>query len=82
MRVSAFIVVCATGFLTPFPLFVFCTFLYLFFWPGYEILFIAVCVDSFFGTQMNSFLYTLTSGGLICISEVLRPYLSWYTTNI
>ncbi len=82
MHFVSFTFLAVIAFLTPFPVFLFGALLYMFIWTGYELLFIAVCIDILFGTTNTSFLYTLTTGALLLTAEVLRPYLSWYTSRI
>ena len=81
MRILSFIILCLLGFLTPLQVFLFCALLYVFFWSGYELLIIALCIDVLFGTTTTSFLYTISAGLLLVGSELLRPYLSWYATQ-
>jgi predicted membrane protein len=82
MRLISFITLCVLSLFTPFPLFLFASFLYMFVWTGYELLTIAVFIDAFFGITPTAYLYTLTMSALIIGAELLRPYLSWYTTRI
>ncbi len=81
IRISAFILLGFIGTLTPFPFFIFCSFLYIFFWSGIELLLITIWIDSIFGTTTTSFLYTLSLGIILISGQFLRPYLSWYTTK-
>jgi hypothetical protein len=81
IRICAFTLLCFIGTLTPFPFFLFCAFLYVFFWSGVELFIITVCIDSIFGTTATSFLYTLSLGVILFSGHLLRPYLSWYTTK-
>jgi hypothetical protein len=81
IRIGAFVALSLIGIVSPFPFFLFCAFLYVFLWSGVELLIIGICIDSFFGTTSTSFLYTLSLGILLLFGELLRPYLSWYTTK-
>ncbi len=81
MRIAAFIILLITALTTPLPFFLFCAFLYIFIWTGFEILIIAAFVDSVFGMTATSLLYTISVGILLLSAEVLRPYLSWYSTR-
>ncbi len=81
MRILCFIFVCVIGLLAPLQIFLFCSLLYVFVWSSYELLVIACVVDVLFGTTTTSFLYTISTGLLIAVSLLIRPYLSWYTTQ-
>jgi hypothetical protein len=81
LRIGTFAALCLISILTPFPFFLFCSFLYVIFWSGVEIFIITIGIDSVFGTTTTSFLYTLSFGGVLLASTVLRPYLSWYATK-
>lgn len=82
MRAISFFLILLLSIFTPFPVFLFTAFLYMFVWTGYELLFIAVFVDTLFGITTISLLYTASVGVLLLCTEMLRPYLSWYTTRI
>jgi hypothetical protein len=81
IRIGVFIFLCVMSIVSPFLLFLFCAFLYIFLWSGVELLIIGICIDGLFGTTSTSFLYTLSLGTLLFVGELLRPYLSWYTTR-
>ena len=79
MRIASYIVVLFTAFLFPFPVFCIGVALYLFFFPGYELLVIGFLVDALMGTATTDVHYTLAVGGLLLLSFYLKPYVSWYT---
>jgi predicted membrane protein len=81
MRILAFIILLIAALTTPLPFFLFCAFLYIFLWTGFEVLIIAVFVDSIFGMTTTSFFYAISVGALLASAEMLRPYLSWYSTR-
>ncbi len=81
MRVLSFIILCIIGFLGPIQVFLFGVLLYVFIWSSYELLIITLCIDVLFGTTSTSFVYTISTGILLIASELLRPYLSWYTSQ-
>jgi hypothetical protein len=81
MRILAFITLLIAALTTPLPFFLFCAFLYMFLWTGFEVLVIAAFIDSIFGMTTTSFLYTISAGVLLASAEMLRPYLSWYSTR-
>ncbi len=78
MRILAYIGLFLTALITPFPVFLFCALLYIFFWEAYEVIIIGILIDSVFGTEATSFLYTGAIGLLLLIFTLLRPRLSWY----
>lgn len=82
MRIFAFIVLLIGSCLTSLPVFLFGALLYMLVWPGYELLIIGVLIDSVFGTESFSLVYTLSLGLMLVVLEVLRPYLSWYTDTV
>jgi hypothetical protein len=81
MRIISFLFLLVLSIFTPFPVFLFVALVYIFVWTGYELLVIAVFLDTLFGITTTSFLYTLSIGVLLLCAEVFRPYLSWYTTR-
>ena len=81
VRVFSFIAICVLGVLSPLPLFLFCSFLYVLFWKGHELLLIALCIDSVFGVDATAYLYTGGVGALLILSAVVKPHMSWYTTH-
>lgn len=58
--------------------FLFFSFLYVLFFSGYEILLIAFFIDATFGGETASYLYTVTTGLLLAVSIILKPYFSWH----
>ncbi len=82
LRISSFLVLMLVSILAPLPLFLFGVGIYIFFWSGHELLAIGIIIDSVYGTTATSFLYTLSIGTLLVIFSFLRPYLSWYTTQL
>lgn len=81
MRTAVFCMLSILALYTPIPLFLFCAFLYMSVWSGYELLVIGVCIDCVFGPSASSFLYTFSIGAILLCAEFVRPYLSWYTTR-
>ncbi len=81
MRIFFFILMCFLALLTPFPLFLFASLLYVFLYDGYELLLIGMYIDLVFGTTVSSYVYTLSLGGLIVAGTILKPYMSWYSTS-
>ncbi len=81
VRVFSFIALSVLGVLSPLPLFLFCAFLYVLFWKGHELLLIALCIDSVFGVDATAYYYTGGVGILLIVSAVLKPHMSWYTTD-
>lgn len=63
----------------PLPFFLSGALLYALIFTGSELLIIGIVVDSIFGIEATSFIYTLSLGGLIVFATVLKPFMSWYT---
>jgi hypothetical protein len=81
IRIASFLLFTAIALSAPFPLFLFCALLYVFFWSGYELFVIAVLIDGYFGPSSFSVTYIVSTGILVFCGELLRPYVSWYTTH-
>lgn len=82
IRLTLFILLAIVSLLAPLQAFLLCALVYVFFWEGYELLAIGIFIDSVFGTTVLSFLYTLSIGGLLLGFALIRPYLSWYNTQV
>lgn len=82
LHIASFILLAFISILAPLPLFLFAAVIYVFFWTGHELLAIGIVIDSVYGTTSTSFLYTLSIGTLLLIFSFLRPYLSWYNTQL
>jgi hypothetical protein len=82
MRIGAFIFLFLVALFAPLPVFLVGVFFYVFVWEGYELLFIGVVIDSVYGTSIFSCLYTALTGALLLVSVLVRPYVSWYTTDV
>ena len=78
MRTTSFLCMVIIALSLPLPVFLFCAFLYIFFWSGYELLLVSLVIDSIFGATAFSVVYTLAVGALLITYAFLRPYLSWY----
>jgi small-conductance mechanosensitive channel len=81
-RIAAFLTIFLGSFVLPLPFFLVCAFVHMLFWSGYELLIIGVVIDSVYGTSATSFLYTISLGILLLVYAGIRPYVSWYNTNI
>jgi hypothetical protein len=79
IRILTFCILTLVALMVPFPLFLFMCLLYLFFFSGFELLIITVVVDSFFGTIGTMPHYTLALGTCLILSELFKPYASWYS---
>jgi hypothetical protein len=82
LRIALFSILALTALLAPLPVFLFGACIYIFFWSGHELLAVGIVIDSVYGTTSTSFLYTLSLGTILIIFSFLRPYLSWYTTQL
>ncbi len=52
---------------------------YIFLYTGIEVLFIAACIDAYFGYgTAYPFIYTLCTGLALLVAHILRPVLSVY----
>jgi hypothetical protein len=81
IRLICFGVLCVVALITPFPFFLFASLLYVLFTPGYELLLIAMFVDTVFGVHGYGVLYTLGVGGILAFSVIMKPHLSWYSQH-
>lgn len=81
VRIAAFCILAIASFLVPFPLFLLALFAYVFFWDGYELFLITIAVDSVFGVGSYPYMYTTALAVILFSAALLRPYLSWYTTD-
>jgi hypothetical protein len=82
MRIFAFILLALIAITIPFHWFIFSVFVYLIFWTGYEVLVIGIMIDSMFGIGNFAYLYTVCIGMGVVAAELIRPYISWYDTDI
>ncbi len=78
MRIIAFIVLMLISLFAPLWLCALCAFVYVFRYPGYEILFLGVCIDAQFGINAGgpAYSYTLIFSATLLATEMVRPYIN------
>lgn len=79
MRVVVFITLFILTTLLPLPLTILAMCAYALVWEGYELFFLAVCLDAFFGAGMSYPYFTFGTTLLLVMSVLVRPRLMFYT---
>ena len=80
IRILLFCILAILGATGPLPLFALCFLLYTLVYTGFEVIFIAVCIDAYFGYG-SGYYYTLSAGVLVLLVQMLRPKLFVYANE-
>lgn len=75
IRFLAFLGVVILSVITPLYIFVPAAVLYIFYFSGYEIIFLAACVDVFYGGYLQIPYYTISAMLITVLLEYIRPNL-------
>lgn len=82
MRIVAFLTFFILTTLLPVPLTVILMCAYALLWEGYELLFVAICLDAFFGAGVPYPYFTIGTTILLVVSVWIRPRLVFYKQGI
>ena len=82
MRLVTFIFLFILSTITPLPIIVVCMCVYALIWEGYELLFLAICLDAFFGAGAALPYYTIGTTSLLVLAVWLKPRLLLYSQEI
>jgi hypothetical protein len=80
MRLISWCIIFFLSFSTPWWVFALVSWGYALIWDGYELLVIAVIIDSIFWGGQSTPLYTILAGSALLGIAVLKPRIRWYTT--